>query len=284
MKTKITRLLLSAVLMMCCVSVFAEDDWTIIEQPTCSTYGTMKNTSTNELRLVPKLPHQFVNGECTVCGHAAPSMYRGTLAESLVTITEENYVQYGLTATNKGCVMGWTVITTAEEFMRYINNNGVGGSYIEFNAFLAEDILLDDRINLPEINLGNERVFDGTGHTISNVYRNGDRCVGLFTGNSGIIRNLGLISPKIVVCISNGGCFCGNNSGTIENCFVIDGEIEGTDTDFDLYGIANQKQGAKILNCYAITNKGNVGKVYPVFVSPPSNCNQQLWRNYRQCS
>ena len=263
------RLLLSAVLMMCCVAAWADDEdfWTIIEEPTCSKYGTMKNTSTNELRLVPKLPHQFVNGECTVCGHAAPSMYRGTLAESLVTITEENYVQYGLTATNKGCVMGWTVITTSDEFMKYYNSSDSWNN-INFNAFLAEDILLDDRVNLPEINLGNECVFDGTGHTISNVYRNGDRCVGLFTGNSGIIRNLGLISPKIVVCISNGGCFCGNNNGTIENCFVIDGYIEGADSD--LYGIANQKQGAKILNCYAITNKGNVGKVYQVSVPYPA--------------
>uniref|UniRef100_UPI003D7F9E20 hypothetical protein n=1 Tax=Pedobacter sp. TaxID=1411316 RepID=UPI003D7F9E20 len=125
MKRNFFRLLLSAVLMMCCMSAWAGGDWTIIEQPTCSKYGTMQNPeNTDELRLVPKLAHHFGDdGKCTVCGHDAPTKYNGTPAESLVTITESNYADYGLTETNKDCVMGWTVITTAEEFMRYINSD-----------------------------------------------------------------------------------------------------------------------------------------------------------------
>ena len=81
---------------------------------------------------------------------------------------------------------------------------------------------------MPGALLGSGCVFDGTGHTISNVQRNGDYNVGLFNDNSGIIRNLGLISPKITVNMYYSGCICGNNDdGTIENCFVIDGYIDG---------------------------------------------------------
>lgn len=257
------RLLLFFALMLTVgINAWAGGDWTIIEQPTCSKYGTMQNpANTSELRLVPKLAHHFVNGKCTVCSHAAPTKYNGTPATSLVTITESNYATYGLTEKNKDCVMGWTVITTAEEFMRYINNDGEDFHWIEFNAFLAEDIILDEKVNLPERELYEEYVFDGTGHTISNVYRSGDSSVGLFEENKGTIRNLGLISPKIVVSNYYGGCICGFNSGVIENCFVIDGYIGGADSS--LYGIASQSEnvniGGKIINCYAISNKGNVG-------------------------
>lgn len=258
MKRNFFRLLLSAVLMMCCMSVWAGGDWTIIEYPTCSTYGTMQNpANTSELRLVPKLAHHFGDdGKCTVCHHAAPTKYNGKPATSLVTITESNYATYGLTEKNKSCVMGWKVITTAEEFMRYINSDSY--SWIEFNAFLAEDVILDNTVNLPDINLNGGCVLDGTGHTISDMYRSGDIFVGLFDYNYGTIRNLGLISPKIVVSGGYGGCICGNNDGIIENCFVIDGNILGENSD--LYGIANQNSEGQIINCYAISNKGNVGR------------------------
>ena len=256
MKRNFFRLLLSAVLMMCCMSAWADGDWTIIEQPTCSKYGTMQNpANTSELRLVPKLAHHFGDdGKCTVCHQPAPTKYNGTPATSLVTITDENYANYGLTEKNKGCVMGWTVITTAEEFMKYINANGY--MYIGINAFLAEDIILDYTKSLPDRYINPGYVFDGTGHTISNVQRNGESIVGLFGKNDGIIRNLGLISPKIEMSGSLGGCICGNNCGTIENCFVIDGNIDGQGSFH--YGIANQANG-KIINCYAISNKGNIG-------------------------
>lgn len=255
MKRNFFRLLLSAVLMMCCMSAWAGGDWTILEQPTCSKYGTMQNPANiSELRLVPKLAHHFGDdGKCTVCGHPAPTKYNGTPATSLVTITESNYATYGLTETNKGCVMGWKVITTAEEFMKYMNGDGYGDT--EFNAFLSEDIILNKEKNLPAITL--RHVFDGTGHTIRNMYRSGDSFVGLYKSNQGTIRNLGLISPKLVVSSYYGGCICGDNWGLIENCFVIDGNIEGTDSE--LYGIANQNPNGQIINCYAITNVGNVG-------------------------
>lgn len=262
MKRNIFRLLLSTVLMMCCMSAWAGGDWTIIEQPTCSTYGTMQNpANTSELRLVPKLPHHFDSDSvCTVCTHAAPTKYSGEPATSLVTITDSNYDKYGLTETNKSCVMGWKVITTAEEFMRYINNDGKDYSWILFNAFLAEDIILVETVNLPDINLNSGCVLDGTGHTISDMYRSGDYYVGLYDENRGTIRNLGLISPKIEVNGAYGGCICGNNTGTIENCFVIDGNIIGENSD--LYGIACQGSEGQIINCYAISKKGNVGDPY----------------------
>ena len=146
--------------------------------------------------------------------------------------------------------MGWKVITTAEEFMRYINDDGNLTSWIKFNAFLAEDVILDNEENLPDRNLETGYILDGTGHTISNMYRSGSNFVGLYETNYGTIRNLGLISPKLVVSSYYGGCICGDNSGLIENCFVIDGNIEGTHSS--LYGIANQNPNGKIINCYAM--------------------------------
>ena len=259
MKRNFFRLLLSAVLMMCCTAVWAGGDWTIIEYPTCSTYGTMQNPANkSELRLVPKLAHHFGDdGKCTVCGHPAPTKYNGTPAESLVTITESNYAAYGLTETNKSCVMDWTVITTAEEFMRYINNDGNSSSNIRINAFLAEDIILNNTESLPITILNEGYVFDGTGHTISNMHSKSSDA-GLFGNNKkGTIRNLGLIYPKIVAEGFAGGCICRDNAGTIENCFVIDGNIEGTDSY--LYGIADQTSEGQIINCYAISNIGNIG-------------------------
>ncbi len=262
MNKNIFRFLLSAVLMMCCTAVWADGNWTILEQPTCSKYGTMQNPeNTDELRLVPKLAHHFVNGECSVCHHPVPTMYNGTPAESLVTITESNYATYGLTEKNKGCVMGWKVITTAEEFMRYINNDGKDFSWIKINAFLAEDIILDNTVNLPNKNLDTGYILDGTGHTISDMYRSGDSYVGLYDDNRGTIRNIGLISPKIKVNGVFGGCICSWNRGVVENCFVIDGYIEGTDSE--LYGITCQSSDGQIINCYAITNVGNVGPTSP---------------------
>ena len=257
---KKNTLLLFAVLMTYCMGVWADGDWTIIEEPTCSKYGTMQNpANTSELRLVPKLAHHFdSDGKCTVCHHPAPTKYNGTPAESLVTITESNYATYGLTAKNKSCVMGWKVITTAEEFMRYINNDGNWSAWIEFNAFLAEDIILDNTVNLPNKSFDTGGVFDGTGHTISNMYRSDENWVGLYNDNRGTIRNLGLISPKIEVSGGFGGCISSNNTGIIENCFVIDGHIEGSHDE--LYGIAYQNSGGQIINCYAISNKGNVGR------------------------
>ena len=247
------KLILSSVLMMCCISAWAGGDWTILEQPTCSTYGTMQNPeNTDELRLVPKLAHHFVNGKCTVCSHPAPTKYNGTPAESLVTITESNYADYGLTETNWECVKGWTVITTAEEFMTYINKYSY---WIVINAFLAEDIILDNEKKLPKKGIYFNWVFDGTGHTISNVYSSDDTTVGFFATNCGTIRNLGLISPILVVSMGTGGCICAKNNGTIENCFVIDGSIKGQ----DVYGIAPCNQENRIINCYAITNVGNIG-------------------------
>ena len=98
------------------------------------------------------------------------------------------------------------------------------------------------------------------------MYRSGEKNVGLYGYNRGTIRNLGLISPKLEVSDCYARCICGNNFGTIENCFVIDGYIEGTGSY--LYGIAPHSIGndCKIINCYAISNKGNVGTTGDLYI------------------
>ena len=86
--------------------------------------------------------------------------------------------------------------------------------------------------------LGNESgnawtaVFDGNGHALSGISIDpgaGAEYVGLFQeiGPGGVVRNLGLIRPKVKGAIYV-GAIAGANAGKIEKVYVADGEIEAT--------------------------------------------------------
>jgi hypothetical protein len=63
-------------------------------------------------------------------------------------------------------------------------------------------------------------IFDGNNHTIANLKINGDNdnYVGLFGYNTGIVRNVHLISGSISGYYGGAGSVCGNNGGLISGC------------------------------------------------------------------
>ena len=106
--------------------------------------------------------------------------------------------------------------------------------------------------------------FDGQGHTISGLYfescsnfydqnskdydcQNRDNLsFGLFGFNSGTIKNVGVINSYFGWKYKRTGGICGENSGTIENCYN-EGKVEGKGDDTG--GICARNFGT-ITNCY----------------------------------
>ena len=103
-------------------------------------------------------------------------------------------------------------------------------------------------------------IFEGNGNRISNLQINRDSAdyVGLFAGNSGSIRNIGLARPEVEarsIC----GALVGFNQGiatrqaTIINSNVVGGSVKGINPDIGgLVGI--NSANAIIVNSYASVN------------------------------
>ncbi|MHC4643773.1 MAG: GLUG motif-containing protein, partial [Planctomycetota bacterium] len=107
-------------------------------------------------------------------------------------------------------------------------------------------------------------VFDGNGHTISNLtYDSNDRAyIGLFGcvyGKNALIKNLGLIDPNLDAGIEDmvGSLVGCNYYGIINNCYVEGGSVFGSWAVGGLVGINH----GSIWNCYST---GNVNGVYDV--------------------
>lgn len=142
---------------------------------------------------------------------------------------------------------------------------------IDQNAVLAADIDLSedtDKMWLP-IGCGSAEdifsgVFDGQGHTISNLkwdssYNHSEQYTywGLFTRNKGTIKNLGMVNCEMTDCAEKPatiGGICGENKGKITNCYVLDGKLDGSSTTECLGGICGENSGS-IVNSY---NTGDV--------------------------
>lgn len=100
-----------------------------------------------------------------------------------------------------------------EAALRSIPEVSLSASYV-----LTDDIVLYE----PFTSLGDfYGVFDGNGHTISNLYnklpyyQGKDYCKGLFENNYGLIQKLNLSNNQPVYCIST---FAYKNYGVINNC------------------------------------------------------------------
>ena len=96
-------------------------------------------------------------------------------------------------------------------------------------------------------------VFDGQNHTISGVYyesSNEDYGGGLFGKVEGNVRNIGILDSYFNGSVNYLGGICGENSGTIENCYNT-GTVSGAGP---VGGICGMNKGT-IENCY---NTGTV--------------------------
>ena len=96
---------------------------------------------------------------------------------------------------------------------------------------------------------GYEGTFDGQGHTISGLYFNKSEvmAVGLFVGNSGTIKNVGVVDSYFYGFDYVGGV-CGANSygGTITGCYNT-GTVSGNN---QVGGVCGASYGGTITGCY----------------------------------
>ncbi len=112
-------------------------------------------------------------------------------------------------------------------------------------AELTDDIDLDCNDTNPWTPIGGHifaytGTFNGNGHTIDGLYcSDSDGCVGLFgyVGDGGTVKNFTVIGT---VSGATAGGVCGWNTGTITNCYWLDGEgsrgigdDDGTATDVE---------------------------------------------------
>lgn len=101
--------------------------------------------------------------------------------------------------------------------------------------------------------------FDGNGFVISNFKTSGERSItGVFGGNDGVIKNLGIdkytidIKPNFSTGIEAGGLVGYNNSGTIENCYVIATvKAVSKKSNISVGGLVGFNKEGIIKNCYA---------------------------------
>ncbi|MBQ6677315.1 MAG: hypothetical protein IJM71_04635 [Clostridia bacterium] len=154
---------------------------------------------------VPSTGHVYSNGACTVCGAPDP-------AAAHQTVVPDGYVPI------------------YDEFDLYYVRNDMTANYIMMaDVDLTEALASGGNLYNPSgwIALGyvsgGDNVpftgtFDGNGYSIIGITGKGDSA-GLFTENSGTIKNLTIASGKIYnetgVC---GGAFSKTNLGVIENC------------------------------------------------------------------
>ena len=142
---------------------------------------------------------------------ASNNVYTNSTGESIRNLTKQYTSLYAYSE--------YTAISTKKE----LSNITLDGKYV-----LLNDLDFEGEAWKP---LGTfTGIFDGNGHVISNIKISSSLSsdyFGLFQKNSGIIMNLGLenISMNIVVESSGGiaryaGIICGENTGTIKQCYV----------------------------------------------------------------
>ena len=95
-------------------------------------------------------------------------------------------------------------------------------------------------------------VFDGNGYVISNLTYTSwsENTVGLFAYVKGVIKNLGLVNPDIGAWA---GDYAGSlvgwlSSGTITNCYVDSGIVEG---NYSVGGLVGYNDTGSISDCYS---------------------------------
>ncbi len=156
-----------------------------------------------------------------------------------------------------------TVITTAEQFKNIGNDNTSWSK----NYVLGADIDLGGEKITSIGNFANPFTgkFSGNGHTVSNFTINqpDENNIGLFGYNNGTIMNLGVEKAEITGYNFVGGV-CGENYGTIKNCYNT-GTVSGNGetTSSDIGGVCGENYGT-IEDCYntgTVSGTGYVGGV-----------------------
>ena len=103
-------------------------------------------------------------------------------------------------------------------------------------------------------------IFEGNGFSISNLHINrvSANNIGLFAGNTGTIRNLGLSTITIRGNDTVGG-LVGRNQGNLINVYVNGGNVEGSSDGIGLL-IGRNIAGGLIINSYALGTVSSSGR------------------------
>ena len=147
------------------------------------------------------------------------------------------------------------IIHNASEFVSKITSD-LGGNFI-----LTSDIDMSELGTLSNsaingVFTGN---FDGNGYTFSNLSINTSTTtsVGLFSSNTGIIKNVAIENAKISAANSNGvAALAGTNSGTVTNSYSS-GNISGYQRTGGLVGI-NSGATAVISDSYSTADVSSI--------------------------
>ena len=121
--------------------------------------------------------------------------------------------------------------------------------------------------------------FDGNNKTVSGLYFNGDStCIGLFgsSESDGNIKNVGVVDSYFKGNDHVGGV-CGNNAGTITNCYNAGNLTAAIESHADIGGICGYNNGGTVTNCYntgTVTATGSVA-----FVGGVCGCSIELISN-----
>lgn len=118
-------------------------------------------------------------------------------------------------------------------------------------------------------NTGFSGIFDGQGHTISNVKITGGDHVGLFAyiEEGGTVQNVTFEDVEISqqTADSYAGVVAGRNDGTIIHCQIVDGTVTLNDVNSRAGGIAGQNYGAvffcEVTDCSVSNTSGIAGGI-----------------------
>ena len=140
------------------------------------------------------------------------------------------------------------------------------GNQVFINAVIARDVSISPGFQGTKFT----GIFDGYGHTISNLFidtgEESKKYIALF-GNVdyglAVIKNLGLINPDVnqseIRGDTTGSLISNLNSGTVSNCYVSGGRVHGCET---VGGLIACNGDGLIENCWADCNvygKATVG-------------------------
>ena len=150
-----------------------------------------------------------------------------------------------------------TPISSAEDFLKIKDNR-------EGNYHLTCDINFKfEAINGFDTFKG---IFDGRGYKLYNLVINGtdDNIFGLFTQNTGTIKNLTLENTSarldnVLRVYTVAGILTGYNYGTIENCHIKDSSIDISVVDGATFGTISARSEGSIVSCSTeATIKGKI--------------------------
>jgi len=176
------------------------------------------------VKIEPCEKHHYVDYVCSYCGKEYYETATDTWADEGIRAEEFSAID----ETNKTI----TITNEAELalFEYNISHNG-GNTYEEWTINVSKDL------DMSEHKWGAKTgtfkgIFDGQGHTISglNYPKDNRDDAGLFAHNSGTIKNVQLANSIIVGKRYVGG-IAGENTGTVENCYV-DASVSVTNSDY----------------------------------------------------